>query len=85
MKNFEKIYSDYYDTVYRYVLSLCKNETWADNITRDTFLKALKNIDNFRSECKLSVWLCQIAKKYISYPGKGMTATGGLSAGNHCR
>ena len=71
MKDFEKIYSDYYDTVYRYVLSLCKNETWADDITRDTFLKALKNIDNFRGECKLSVWLCQIAKNTFLTRAKG--------------
>ncbi len=71
MKDFEKIYSDYYDTVYRYVLSLCKNETWADDITRDTFLKALKNIDKFRGECKLSVWLCQIAKNTFLTRAKG--------------
>ena len=62
MKDFEKIYSDYYDAVYQYVLCLCRDEQQAKEITQETFFKALKSIDNFRGECKLSVWLCQIAK-----------------------
>lgn len=62
MKDFEKIYSEYYDTVFRYVLSLCKEERWAEEITQEAFFKALKAIDTFHGECKLSVWLCQIAK-----------------------
>lgn len=62
MKDFEKIYSEYYDTIFQYVLSLCKDEAWAEEITQEAFFKALKSIDRFRGECKLSVWLCQIAK-----------------------
>lgn len=62
MTNFEQVYSEYYDVVYQYVLTLCKNEAWAEEITQDAFFKALKRIDSFRGECKLSVWLCQIAK-----------------------
>lgn len=62
MKEFEKIYSEYYDTVFQYVLSLCRDEHQAEEITQEAFFKALKSIDTFRGECKLSVWLCQIAK-----------------------
>lgn len=62
MKDFEQIYSEYYDVVFQYVLSLCRDETWAEEITQEAFFKALKRIDTFRGECKLSVWLCQIAK-----------------------
>lgn len=62
MKDFENIYSEYYDTVFQYVLSLCKEEVWAEEITQEAFFKALKGIDTFRGDCKLSVWLCQIAK-----------------------
>ena len=65
MKDFEKIYSEYYDVVFQYVLSLCKDEAWAEEITQQAFFKALKSIGTFRGECKLSVWLCQIAKKHI--------------------
>lgn len=62
MKDFEKIYSEYYDAVFQYVLSLCRDEQWAEEITQEAFFKALKSINAFRGECKLSVWLCQIAK-----------------------
>lgn len=66
VKDFEKIYSEYYDIVFQYVLSLCANEVLAEEITQEAFFKALKNIDTFRGECKLSVWLCQIAKNTFS-------------------
>lgn len=62
MEEFERIYSEYYDTVFQYILSLCKDKLWAEEITQEAFFKALKNIGRFRGECKLSVWLCQIAK-----------------------
>ena len=60
--DFEKVYLEYYDSVYRYVLSLCGEEDLAGEITQEAFFKALKHINSFRGECKLSVWLCQIAK-----------------------
>ena len=62
LKDFEKIYSEYYDRVFRHVLALCGNELWADEVTQEAFFKALQSIDTFRGECKLSVWLCQIAR-----------------------
>ena len=62
MKDFEKVYSEYHDDVFQYVLSLCHDDGWAEEITQEAFFKALKNIHTFRGECKLSVWLCQIAK-----------------------
>ena len=62
MKDFEQVYSEYYDSVFQYVWSLCGDEQWAEEITQESFFKALKSIDSFRGECKLDVWLCQIAK-----------------------
>ncbi len=71
MTDFEKVYAEHFSDVYRYVLSLCKNESVAEDITQDTFFKALKNIDNFNGTCKLYVWLCQIAKHtYFNYTKK---------------
>jgi len=65
---FEEIYSEYFKDVYRYILCLSKNECIAEDITQETFFKALKNIDSFKGNCKMSVWLCQIAKNsYFSY------------------
>ena len=62
MKDFEEIYREYYKVIFQYSLSLCKNSSWAEEITQETFFKALKSIDKFKGECKLNVWLCQIAK-----------------------
>lgn len=59
---FEEIYSQHFTDVYKYALSLCRNETIAEDIAQETFFKALKSINNFKGECKLRVWLCQIAK-----------------------
>ena len=65
MKEFEDIYSAYFPQVYGYVLKLCKDENLAEEITQETFFKVLKKIDTYRGECKLSVWICQIAKNIL--------------------
>ena len=61
-KAFEKIYREYYTPVYRYTLSLCKNADTAEEITQETFFKALKNIEKYNPEQKMLTWLCAIAK-----------------------
>ena len=48
--------------VYRYLLSLGCSEADAEDITQETFVKALLHIDSFRGDCRLSVWLCGIAR-----------------------
>ena len=68
MQDFEKIYAEYFSDVYRYTLSLSQNESVAEEITQEAFFKALRHIDRFNGNCKLYVWLCQIAKNtYFSY------------------
>ena len=67
MTNFQEVYDLYFREVYRYALSLCRNESIAEEITQETFYKALAKLDSFDGKCKISVWLCQIAKNtYIS-------------------
>lgn len=47
---------------------LSRNEKIAEEITQETFFKALKSIDKFKGNCKINVWLCQIAKNtYFTY------------------
>ncbi|QWG36496.1 MULTISPECIES: RNA polymerase sigma factor [Bacillus cereus group] len=71
MTEFERIYSKYFRDVYSFVLSLSRNEKIAEEITQETFFKALKSIDNFNGHCKINVWLCQIAKNtYFTYLNK---------------
>ncbi len=89
MNEFDKIYSEYYDVVFRYTVSLCGDEKFAEEITQESFFKALKSVDKFRGDCKLGVWLCQIAKntfltlvkrqkQNIDYPIETIPAAGSL-------
>lgn len=66
--DFEQIYRLYFRDVYAFMLSLSHNETIAEEITQETFYKALQNIDQYQEKCKMNVWLCQIAKNtYFTY------------------
>jgi len=89
LNEFDKIYSEYYDTVFRYAVSLCGDEKFAEEITQESFFKALKSVDKFRGDCKLGVWLCQIAKntfltlvkrqkQNIDYPLEAIPEAGSL-------
>lgn len=65
---FEKIYNTYFNDVFRYIRKLSGNEHIAEEITADTFFKAMNSIDSFRGDCDIRVWLCQIAKNsYLTY------------------
>lgn len=64
----EQIYETYFKSVYLYMLRLSSNEHLAEEITSETFFKAIKSIESFRGECDMRIWLCQIAKNtYYSY------------------
>ena len=72
---FQEVYELYFKDVYKYVLALCRDEHTAEEVTQETFFKALKSIDSFRGQCKLYVWLCQIAKNtYFSMAAKDRRA-----------
>lgn len=62
MQNMEKIYQEHSWTVYRYLFCLTHDEDVSEELTQETFAIAVKNISKFRGDCKVSSWLCQIAK-----------------------
>ena len=63
--DFEQIYAAYFNDVFRYIR---RHESIAEEVTAETFFKAMDSIDRFRGECDIRVWLCQIAKNtYRSY------------------
>lgn len=68
MTRIEQIYKVYFDDVYLFMLKLSRNEHIAEEITSETFFKAINSIDHFRGDCDIRVWLCQIAKNcYYSH------------------
>ena len=62
MQDMEEIYKQYFETVNKYLFCLTRNNDIAEELTQETFYKAVKKIDTYKGECKISVWLCQIAK-----------------------
>lgn len=65
MQTMEEIYQQYAQTVYRYLLSLTRNADLAEELTQETFYQAIRSIDRFDGNCKLSTWLCAIAKRVL--------------------
>lgn len=64
----EHIYHEYFSSVYRYIFSMCRDSHIAEEITQETFFRAVKSIDSYRGESSMIVWLCQIAKNlYFTY------------------
>lgn len=75
MEDFDEIYAEYYSQVYKFVLSLCREPALAEEITQETFFKALKSIDSFKGNCKLSTWLCKIARNTFCIPLDDITVS----------
>lgn len=68
MKDFEKIYTGYVKDVYKFLIKLSGNPDIAEELTQATFAKAFEHMEQFQGRCKISVWLCQIAKnEYFMY------------------
>mgnify|MGYP004420672877 CR=1 FL=1 len=62
MTEFEEIYREYFDQVYIYIRRLSGDAHLAEDITGETFYKALRSLHRFRGDCDIRIWLCQIAK-----------------------
>lgn len=68
MPELEEIYKKYFKDVYLFIYSISKDRHIAEDMTSETFLKAMKSIDDFKGNCDIKVWLFQIAKNsYYSY------------------
>lgn len=59
-----------YEAVYHYVLAICRNETEAQDITQETFVKAISAARDFKGNSSMYTWLCAIAKNLWLNRGK---------------
>lgn len=83
MTEFKEIYELYETQVYRYLLTLCRDEHMAEELTQETFYRAYMNIKNFQGKCSLYTWLCQIARNIlINYRKKKSNQTQELNLDN---
>ena len=65
MQEFEAIFKDFTPVVFRFLLSLCGDESLAEELTAETFYQAYLHIGQYRGDCKIETWLCQIAKNAL--------------------
>lgn len=63
MLNMDSVYREYAEFVHKFLLSICYEEDLAEELTQETFYQAVRCADRYDGSCKVSTWLCQIAKR----------------------
>lgn len=61
-QDIDQIYEEYASMIYKYLRILTNNDDIAEELTQETFFRAIRKINSFKGNCKISTWLCQIAK-----------------------
>ena len=62
-EDFESIYKEHYNMIYRFVLRMCAQESLAEEVTQETFYQAMRSFDKFQGNSSLTTWLCGIARR----------------------
>lgn len=62
VQSINEIYQQYAQTVFKYLMTLTHSVDIAEELTRETFYQATKSIDRFDQSCKITTWLCAIAR-----------------------
>lgn len=65
MDDMDAIYRQHAQTVYHFLLAQSHDPALSEDLTQETFYQAVRSIDRFNGKCKISVWLCQIAKHLL--------------------
>jgi len=58
---FKTIVEQWKDMVYNTILGIVQNETEAEDLTQDVFIKVFEKISTFKGDSKFSTWLYRIA------------------------
>ncbi|WP_251616627.1 RNA polymerase sigma factor [Senimuribacter intestinalis] len=62
MLDMDAAYKDYANYVFKFLMTLCMEENTAEELTQETFYQAVRAANKYDGSCKISTWLCQIAK-----------------------
>ena len=77
MQDMDAVYRQHAQTVFKYLMSLTHDADLAEELTQETFYQAVRSIDRFDESCKITTWLCAIAKnQYFAYAEKTCAAAG---------
>ena len=59
--DFAEVFRQYQRPIYNYLLRMTQNQTEAEDLTQETFVRAHRSLPTFRGEASLSTWLYRIA------------------------
>ena len=65
MQPMDEVYREYARVVFGFLLTRTRNEDLAEELTQETFFQAIRSSDRFDESCKVSTWLCGIAKNVL--------------------
>lgn len=65
MENIEEIYKKYANLIKNYIFLITRDKDLSEEIMQETFASVINQVDKFRGDCEISVWLCSIAKKIL--------------------
>ncbi len=60
--DYEKLYNSYYLQVYSYAMTIVKSRSVAEEVTQNTFFKAMTARRSYEGKASELTWLCSIAK-----------------------
>ncbi|QOY37934.1 RNA polymerase sigma factor [Anaerobacillus isosaccharinicus] len=58
----QQLYDDYLEEVYQYCLYFTNNQSEAEDLTQDTFIKVMKNLHSFQGKSSAKTWILSIAR-----------------------
>lgn len=61
----EELYRQYSQIIFYFLYARCKDPLLSEDLMQETFVKALESMDSYDGSCKVSTWLCQIAKHLL--------------------
>ena len=62
MYDIDKIYREHASTVYKFLYTKTQNADWAEELTQETFYRAMNSLSRYDGSCKITTWLCQTGK-----------------------
>ena len=71
MQDMDAVYRQHFRMVYQYLMSLTHQPDVAEELAQETFCQAVSSIHRYDGSCKITTWLCAIAKnEYLKYLSK---------------
>lgn len=65
MADLDQVYRQYAQTVYRFLMAKTGSADLSEELTQETFYRAVGSIGRYDGSCQMSTWLCAIAKNVL--------------------